>query len=300
MTTRPAIDLNDHMNLNKIQGGSADFDLAMIPAMYRNPISGEIENVGSREVIVRADTGKALSVVSDRYSLVNHRDILSTIETAIEGLDVGPVPRGIYLEKEGAKMRALFKFPALERAINVNALDRRTDRLCPLIKVTNSLDGTSKVMIEIGAFSFVCTNFAVGGSGIFAGGFMSIHQGTIKLEGAAEQLRAFLSKFDAIMNLFAFWADVKARPEDHERAIKSLPERYAQQLLSARNPSSSVFDVYNQATDFCTHKLRSSNRALHLLSKVNRGFQTIPEWMPEGRVIDITASEVADEALVLA
>jgi hypothetical protein len=230
---------------------------------------------------------------------VNHRDLLTTIESAIEGLDVGPVPRGIYLENDGRKMRAIFKFPALERTIQVHALDRPTDRLCPLIKVTNSLDCTSKIIIEIGAFSFVCTNFAVGGSGIFAGGFMSIHQGSIQLERAANQLREFLHKFDAILNLFAYWADVQAAPELHELAIKGLPERYVKRLLEGRKESSSVFDIYNQATRFCTHDLRTANRAMDLLTKVNRGFQSIPEWMPEGQVVDVDATEVEEGELVL-
>ena len=52
----------------------------------------------------------------------------------------------------------------------------------------------------------------------------------------------------------------------------------------SRSSTRSVFDAYNQATDFCTHPLRSANRALHLLAEVNRGFQGIEEWMPKGKV----------------
>src|SRR5215472_2495023 len=234
---RQPVDLNSHMNPDVIRGGVADFELISTPIMFKNPVTGDLDSFDSRTVITRADSGKALSVVSDRYSVVNHRDLLTTIESAIDGLDVGPVPRGIYLENDGRKMRAIFKFPALERAIQVNALDRRTDRLCPLIKVSNSLDGTSKISIEIGAFSFVCTNFAVGGSGIFTGGFMSIHQGNIELEAAADQMRAFLNQFDAVLNLFAYWADVQAAPELHKRAIRRLPERYARRLVEGRKAS---------------------------------------------------------------
>ena len=54
--------------------------------------------------------------------------------------------------------------------------------------------------------------------------------------------------------------------------------------IEKRSLTSSVFDAYNQATDFCTHQLRSANRALHLLAEVNRGFQGIEEWMPKGKV----------------
>jgi hypothetical protein len=33
--------------------------------------------------------------------------------------------------------------------------------------------------------------------------------------------------------------------------------------IEKRSTTSSVFDAYNQATDFWTHQLRSANRALH-------------------------------------
>src|SRR5215472_13385959 len=237
---RQPVDLNSHMNPDVIRGGVADFELISTPIMFKNPVTGDLDSFDSRTVITRADSGKALSVVSDRYSVVNHRDLLTTIESAIDGLDVGPVPRGIYLENDGRKMRAIFKFPALERAIQVNALDRRTDRLCPLIKVSNSLDATSKIAIEIGAFSFVCTNFAVGGSGIFAGGFMAVHAGTIKIEAAGAQLRNFLFLFEQILDIFAYWAGIPAGIEEHKRALESLPERYSERLLAKRSPRDSV------------------------------------------------------------
>jgi Domain of unknown function (DUF932) len=288
----PVIDLNSHINQTKIVGNPADFSLTFTDAMYANPITGAVERVPNRQVVTRADTGQALSVVSDRYALVPHVDVLNTIESAFDGLDVGPVPRGIYMSAGGAQMRAIYKFPALERSLKVNALDRRTDRLCPLIKVTNSLDGSSRISIEIGAFSFVCTNFAVGGSAVFAGGFIAVHAGVIRIEAAGDQLRGFLSRFDAILDLFAYWSEIPAAPENHAKALERLPERYAERLLQKRSPKSSVFDVYNDATDYCTHQLRSARRALELIGEVNRGFQNVREWMPAGEVTEVEAVAV--------
>jgi hypothetical protein len=286
------VDLNAHVNQTHIIGNPADFPLTLVPAAYRNPVTGEIQDVPNRHVVTRADSGQALSVVSDRYALVSHMSVLETIDQALDGLDIGPVPSGIYMSGGGAKMRAIYKFPALERSLKVNALDRNTDRLCPLIKVTNSLDGTSKISIEIGAFSFVCTNFAVGGSGVFAGGFMAVHSGTIRIDSAGDQLRSFLSRFDRILDLFSYWSEIPAGSDDHKRALQNLPERYSARLLASRSPAGSVFDAYNQATDFCTHQLRSAQRALQLLSEINRGFQDVNEWMPAGRVIEAEAVNV--------
>jgi len=289
---KSAVDLNSHVNQTHLVGNPASFPLTIVPAMYRNPVTGLIEEIRNREIVARADTGQSLSVVSNRYALVPHTTVLDTIDGALEGLDVGPVPRGIYISGCGAKMRAIYKFPALERTLKVNALDRKQDRLCPLIKVTNSLDGTSKISIEIGAFSFVCTNFAIGGSGVFAGGFMAVHAGTIKIEAAGDQLRNFLFLFDQILDLFSYWSEIPAGADEHQRALKELPDRYSQRLLAKRSSRDSVFDVYNHATDFCTHQLRSASRALQLLSEVNRGFQSIDAWMPGSAVIEADAVPV--------
>jgi hypothetical protein len=289
---RQFVDLNSHINQTKVLGNPADFPLTFTQASYLNPVSGQVELIPNRQVVARADTGQALSVVSDRYALVPHTTVLETIEQAFDGLDVGPVPRGVYTSAGGAQMRAIYKFPALERSLKVNAIDRTYDRLCPLIKVTNSLDGSSKISIEIGAFSFVCTNFAVGGSGVFAGGFLAVHAGVIRIESVGDQLRQCLTNFDRILDLFGHWSEVMAGPEEHRVALEALPARYSEFLLAKRLAGSSVFDVYNQATDFCTHQLRSARRALTLLAEVNRGFQKIERWMPADGVIEAEAVAV--------
>jgi hypothetical protein len=279
---KTVVDLNAHINQDRLVGNPADFPLTFTQAMYLNPATGVIEPLPSRQVVARADTGKALSIVSDRYALVPHSAVLDMVERAITTLDLGPVPRGIYMSGGGAKMRAIYKFPALERAIRVDALDRKQDRLCPLIKVTNSLDGTSRIAIEIGAFSFVCTNFAVGGRGVFAGGFMALHAGTINIESAGDQLKEFLGGFDDILDLFAHWSQIPAGKAEHEQALANLPDRYSEKLLAKRSPRSTVFDVYNHATDYCTHQLRSAPRALKLLAEVNQGFQSVEQWRTGG------------------
>src|SRR5437867_1140443 len=105
--TKNYVDLNDHLNHTHIQGNPADFPLAFAPVLYKNPNTNEIEEMQNRQIVTRADTGTALSVVSDRYALVPHTTVLETIDQAIQGLDVGPVPKGIYMSGGGAKMRAL-------------------------------------------------------------------------------------------------------------------------------------------------------------------------------------------------
>ena len=53
--------------------------------------------------------------------------------------------------------------------------------------------------------------------------------------------------------------------------------------IEKRSSTSSVFDAYNQATDFCTHPLRSANRAPHLLAEVNRDFRELKSGCRKAR-----------------
>ena len=93
-------------------------------------------------------------------------------------------------------MRAIFKFPALASSVL-----GRTE-ICPCLQVRNTYDGSARIAVHIGAFRFVCTNLAVGGGGVFAGGFVSIHAGEIPIERMADQLTAYLTRFDQIVRLY--------------------------------------------------------------------------------------------------
>jgi hypothetical protein len=164
---RQPVDLASHLNQTVTRGHPADFPVSLVPV--GTAVDGAFTPVPRRLAVVREDTGEALAVVSDRYTLVPHQRILDLVDAALAELDVGPVPRGVYVDRGGARMRAVFKFPALAQAI------AGADHICPCLQVRNTYDGTARIAVHIGAFRFVCTNLAVGGGGVFAGGFMAVH-----------------------------------------------------------------------------------------------------------------------------
>lgn len=200
---RRLVDLNSSINATVVRGNPADFPVSLQPVFHdgnegRKPIP-------KRRAIVREDTGEAIAVVSNRYTLVPHARILDLVEQAIGPLDVGPVPRGIYVDRRGARMRAIFKFPALASPV------LGADEICPCLQVRNTYDGSARITVHIGAFRFVCTNLAVGGGGVFAGGFVSIHAGEIPIEKMADQLAQYLTRFEQIVELYRQWSE--RRPE---------------------------------------------------------------------------------------
>lgn len=279
---RRHVDLNSHINATVVHGSHADFPVSLQPVFHdgqdgRRPIP-------TRRAIVREDTGEAIAVVSNRYTLVPHTKILDLVEQAIEPLDVGPVPRGIYVDRQGARMRAVFKFPALARPV----LGR--DEICPCLQVRNTYDGTARIAVHIGAFRFVCTNLAVGGGGVFAGGFVSIHAGEIPIENMADQLADYLTRFGQIVELYRHWSERRAEADAlssiFEKSLKGRPEGLWDEVLQAA--PATVFDAYNTMTNYATHRMRSYGRAFQLLEQINTGFQkAFPVAGPD--VIDAVA-----------
>lgn len=264
---RPTVDLNSHMNHTITRGHPADFPISLKPVFLQR--GDAFHEIPKRVAVVREDTGRPIAVVSNRYTLVPHQRILETVEAAIQPLDVGPVPRGIYVDRGGAQMRAVYKFPGLTKPV------QGTDNICPCLQMRNTYDGTSRIAIHIGAFRFVCTNLAVGGGGVFAGGFVSTHAGEIPIERVAEQLAAYLTGFEQIVTLYRVWTERQTEVGSlrwiFDNVLKYRPEALWHEL--ERRQSQTVFDAYCAATDYATHRMRSYRIAFGLLEQINQGFQ---------------------------
>lgn len=269
MSRRP-INLSAHINQTVERGHPADFPVALKPLYYSARGGGGTGYIANRRAVVREDTGETLGIVSARYKLIEHQRLLDLVHRATAQLDVGPVPRGIYVDRGGGRMRALFKFPALAQSVYGSG-----DEICPCIKIQNTYDTTSRIMVHIGAFRFVCTNLAVGGGGVFAGGFMAVHAGEIPIEKIAQQLGEFLSGFEQIVETYRSWIDLRFDPDRLGGILKELPTRAREAIGEGILTSGveTVYSAYNIATGYATHRMRSAHTAFDTLKRINRGFQ---------------------------
>ncbi len=266
VTKRRTVDLASHLNQTVERGHPADFPIALKPICYAS--GGNLALVPKRLAVVREDTGQAIAVVSDRYTLIPHQRILDMVAEAVKPLDLGPVPRGIYVDHQGARMRAIFKFPALAEPV------LQGDDICPCLKIQNTYDGTARIAIHIGAFRFVCTNLAVGGGGVFAGGFMSIHTGEIPLDKVSEQVSTYLASFEKIVAMYRRWAEQQLEQGALDKALVGISDGHRKRIAETiAAPTPTVYHAYNVATYYATRETRSYRTAFDLLERINRGFQ---------------------------
>ncbi len=285
------VDLASHLNATVSRGHPAEFTVGLRPVFCEGADGPRL--IESRRAIVREDTGEAIAVVSDRYTLVPHQRILDTVEQAIGPLDLGLVPRGIFVDHKGARMRALYKFPSLAQPVLGD------DDICPCLQVRNTYDGSSRIALHIGAFRFVCTNLSVGGGGAFAGGFVSIHAGEIPIEMMAVKLSSYLTRFDEIVTMYRQWSEMRPEREDVAIVLKQVLRGRFEELRDSmfQNAPQTVFDAYNRLTHHATHSMRSARTAFDMLESVNTSFQdrfpVIDLPVIDGEAVDQRSDAVA-------
>ncbi len=260
------VDLSLHINQTMERGHAADFPVTLRP-VYIPKADCTWEPVPKRYAVVRMDTEEPISVVSNRYALVPHQEILGNVRQALRPLDVGPTPYGLFIDRNGARMRALFKFPALAKAVAGG------DEICPCLKIANTYDGSGTVSMQIGAFRFVCTNLAVGGGGVFASGFVSIHLGQIDIDRVTNELVSYLQGFDRIVATYRSWMNTALTPDQLEEVFRPCGGYHAKRIFSDANGGATVYAAFNAASYYATHKTRSFRVAFRLLEVVNREFQ---------------------------
>lgn len=213
--------------------------------------------------------GNPIAVISRKYTLVEHRDVFRSIRQAVAGLDVGQTRHGIYHTRDFRRVRALYKFPDLAEQMP----DGKS--LCPVVRVTNSVDASTRIRIEIGAFRFVCTNFAIGGGGVFTGGFAAIHRGTIDIERAAQQIRGTLGNFGRLAEIMRQWHEQPVPAITAKEISDQWGERHAHHIVPPLTTVSNKYAAYNMLTQYGSHKMRSAERAFEFLAWTNQKFQEV-------------------------
>jgi hypothetical protein len=256
---RRTFDVNNHLNHTHLVGSAPDVSLSNITL-------ADGKEIEFARAVIRTDTNEPLSIVSDQYTLVPHNRILTTVDTAIQDLGFSDmeVPRGIFFSKRGAGMNALYKFPSITERVAGNDI-------CPLVKIGNSYDRTTRVTIEIGAFRFVCTNLAIGGFGASYIGFRAIHEGDIKVEDVGSSIKEYLGKFNRIADMYRSWVDTGYTTSDYEQLNKGILQ-HQNIIPKPHQDAKTRFDAYNHLTKFGSHELRSANASLNFLKQVNESF----------------------------
>ena len=279
------------------------FQILETPVRYMAESSGALGSImtfGDQKVLYRSDTKAALSVVSNRYQVVQPREILEFYRdlTEVSGFELETA--GVL--KEGRKVWALAR-------TGQSASLKGGDTVNGYLLLATACDGTLATTAQFTSIRVVCNNTLAVALSSGANAIRVPHRTSFDPQAVKQQLGVSVSSWDAFMYRMRTLSERKVRaheamnfflrvfndPEQapstlaNERAIKRVQALYeghgqGSELTSAKG---TAWGLLNSVTEFVDHQRRARSQDYRLDSA----------WFGAGALLKKRA---LDEALKLA
>ena len=236
-----------------------NFPVALQPIYTRTDATPTRNEIPGRKAVVAQYTGAVLGIVSTKYTLLNHTDVVEGFRKALKGEEYVET---IKMAKNGAQLFATYSMP--QHQVEV----AKGDIVSMQFIVKNSYDGTNALHIMLGAFRLVCTNGMMIGKRFFT--FTQKHIGSEaeaidagKLKGTVKTIADNFTKALPVMQTMSqttvFHPSEYFEPKK-VRIPKYLLEAAKESYESERDKS--LWGVYNSLTWAITHRMKKENPAM--------------------------------------
>ena len=246
---------------------NAKFPVFEAAVTYDTP-NGDVPT--NYKLIVRKDTNKILSCMTNDYKLVKNETIMNYADPVIKKNN-GKL-KEVRLLNDGAKTMMRWTFPDQTVKIGHN------DEINPEIIIKNSYDGTIGVNIMAGAFRLVCSNGMV--IGVVLDDYKNKHSvHNVALDKLEEIIIDTIDKTKyAFKEEFPTLIETKIREKHIINFIKMFPiqaNEVITQMLIAKSPKT-FWDLFNVGTNVLTHKMNRNAESTHSLE--SSLYPTIKDW----------------------
>lgn len=220
--------------------------------------SSGIAILGKRAVI-RTDLNIPLGVVSDKYAVLEHKNVINGFRQALEGQDF---KENISLQRDGAQLYATYTLK------DVQAEVKKGDFVGMQFTARNSYDGSTQLRMSLGAIRLVCQNGMTITKNFIE--YSQKHIGTdMKLDVMEVQaeIEKLTSQFKRIVPSMTAMADkVMTKPVEllFDKKSVNLPAYLLKEAQDEFNKAggNTLWDYYNSLTFAVTHKLRKDTPGL--------------------------------------
>ena len=212
-------------------------------------VSGK--EVSGKKAIVRVDTGEVLGVVSDKYKLVRHQELLNSMEQVIKELSLWP-ELSVSLCKRGALMFAKILTPRIWEP-------KEGDIVRFGLQVFNSYNGSLPVGVILIALRLKCSNGMTVPETIVY--FALKHYDSLSLGDIRRKSEDVLAKVDVVVKKWERWCSIKVEKEKVQDFLNRLYGRRLRDVLYRRyeelKEGDSVWDLYQVLVYCSSHFLKS-------------------------------------------
>lgn len=249
-----------------------------VPLAQAFPELGTVKEFRSKTCIFNEDRTKLFDVVSDRYSVIDHRSAFEMLEKAMKEMFGEGMSKSVVRSLNGgARIRAEFSIPIPNLEV------KRGDLVKVGVQMLNSYDRSSPFIATLYGSRLVCTNgMSVGTS---YGSIKAIHSGSNRESLILNRLEDMIGEIPRLRELWREWLDVRMTYEDAVELIgERFPNKYVEPILLKELYPMSKWDLYNHLTRFATHDTATINRRMTFDSTISRMFYPRSE---DDELIDI-------------
>lgn len=243
-----------------------DFPVELAPIFAKTALNLHEANgyreIKNRVAVVRTDSNDALGIVSTKYELLKHEDVVNGFRKALADERFNET---IKVAKNGAQLYATYSLP--EHTVEI----RPNDHVSLQFIVKNSYDGTNALHIILGAFRVVCTNGMIIGKRFSA--FTQKHIGSDaetvdagKLKAKVETITAQFQKTLPMMQTMAA-TPATADPDELFNPKQLHIPKYLTTLAAGEYTTAgdkSLWGFYNALTWAITHHMKRESPATEI------------------------------------
>lgn len=241
--------------------------------------------------VVDYTTGSVMSIVSDKYTLVQHEDILYEALQEVNNLSgvLGQPDINIKMMNGGAKMVYTIHWPSEAKDI------KKGDPVAPLFRGVNSYDTSTRMASEYGAMRLVCTNGMVVGH---ADSKVSrrhisdaspewvrahIAQGVAAFERTTLYLEKLADKMVGAADYEELWSNLPFSVKERQR-IESLPligfdgdtlQNHITLGEEGLSGQVSAWMLQAALTQFNSHEMKGTNRSFEVAPLIGRAIHEL-------------------------
>ena len=232
------------------------------PVSLQRVYTKEGKEVPRVRSVVRDDTGMPISCVSDKYTLVHHKEVVDRAEEFFHKLGTPDIQYTLGENGRTLLANVTFKDRTFEVAKN--------DIVGLRVFVQNSYDASSAVKVRIGALRLACLNGMVVANNAYS--YSHKHKGVIDIE---------LPSVDSVLNGLEertdFWrklVGLEIQDQDNDRIRNIFIEKKLVPQSVEIDTATTAWDLYNNYTYHITHdsKRLSPLGTIHRLSSVDKIF----------------------------
>lgn len=218
------------------------------------PIETVGKEITGKKAVYREDTGEVLGIISDKYQILKHEDVVNGFREALDGQDYS---ENIQTTKKGSYLFANYRLNGIQGEV------KKGDMVALQLTVKNSYDGANSLQISLGAVRLVCTNGMTISKKFF--GYSVRHIGSnvgINYQALSEKLWTLADQFKNSLPAMKRMAETSVSGEhlfdSSEIRLPKYLAKEAEQEFQKSNDQT-VWGYYNSLTYAITYKMKKQS-----------------------------------------